>query len=139
MARSARGRGSGTVDDFLQAAVLHHHHAVGEQHRFVEIVGDEEDGLFGAVMDVQQLALQGLARLRIERAERLVHQQHFRIDCQCARYADALLHAARELVRPTFDAVGKTDQRQIFHRGVVQRRAAHALHFEAEFHVLQGA
>ena len=137
MARSSRGRGSGTVDDLLHAAVLHHHHAVGEQHRLVEIVGDEQDGLFGAGMDLQQLALQRLARLRIERAERLVHQQHLGIDGERAGDADALLHAAGELIGPPVDAVGKSHQRQIFHRGVVQRRAAHALHLQAELDVLQ--
>ena len=100
MARSSRGRGSGTVDDLLQPAVLHHHDPVGEQHRFVEIVGDEQDRLLGAGMDVEQFALQAFARLRVERAERLVHQQHFRIDRERARNADALLHAAGELIGP---------------------------------------
>ena len=45
------------IHDLLHGAVLHHHHAVGEQHRLVEIVGDEQDGLAGARVDVDQFAL----------------------------------------------------------------------------------
>ncbi len=39
-----------------------------------------------------------LARERVERAERLVHQHHFGVARERAREADALLHAAGELV-----------------------------------------
>ena len=49
--------------------------------------------------DLQQLVLQLLARHRVERAERLVHQQELGIVGEHARDRDALLHAARELVR----------------------------------------
>ena len=97
--RSPRGRGSGTVMISCTRPSLHDHDAVGEQHRLVEIVGDEQDGLAGAGVDVEQLGLHGLARLRVERAERLVHQQHLRVDGERARDADALLHAAGELMR----------------------------------------
>ena len=47
----------------------------------------------------QQLVLQLLARQRVERAERLVHQQEFGVVGQHARDRHALLHAARQLVR----------------------------------------
>ena len=36
------------VEDFLDPALAHDHDAVGDQHRLVEIVGDEQDGLAGA-------------------------------------------------------------------------------------------
>ena len=39
------------------------------------------------------------ARLRVERAERLVHQQDARLLGKRAHDRDALLHAARKLVR----------------------------------------
>ena len=54
--------------------------------------------LLGALPDVQDQFLRLLARQRVERAERLVHQQHFRIAGQRTRNADALLHAAGERV-----------------------------------------
>ena len=78
------------------------------------------------------------ARLRVERAERLVHQQHRGIDGERARNADALFHAAGELMRAALLRIGEADQLEIFFRGVAQGTAAHALHFQAEHHVLQG-
>src|SRR3954471_18800947 len=47
------------VNDLLHHAVLHHHDAVGDQHRLVEVVGDEQNGLAGTAMDVEQLRLHG--------------------------------------------------------------------------------
>ena len=52
----------------------------------------------GRFPDPQQLLLHQLARLRVERGERLVHQQDFRVHHQRAGEIDALLHAAGELV-----------------------------------------
>ena len=51
-------------------------------------------------LDAAELAVQLRARDRIERAERLVHQQDRRIGGQRARDADALPLAARQLERP---------------------------------------
>ena len=49
--------------------------------------------------DAEQQLLHQLAGLVVERAERLVHQQHARVVGQRARQRDALLHAARQLLR----------------------------------------
>ena len=46
-----------------------------------------------------ELLLHDDAGLRVERAERLVHQQHLGIEHIGARDGDALLHAARKLMR----------------------------------------
>ena len=56
------------------------------------------------------------ARDRIERAERLVHQQHRRIDGERARDADALPLAARQLVGPARGerVAGEADQLEQF-------------------------
>ena len=56
-------------------------------------------GCPGARPDAQEILLQLLARLRIERAERLIHEDEDGLAHQCPRDPDALLHAARELVR----------------------------------------
>ena len=53
---------------------------------------------FGAPQ-LEQLVLHQLARLHVERGERLVHQQDLRIEDQHLRERHALAHAARELVR----------------------------------------
>src|SRR2546422_9748987 len=55
-----------------------HDHLVGERDRFLEIVGDEEHRVARVRPEVEQLVLHEVARLHVERAERLVHQQHAR-------------------------------------------------------------
>ena len=47
----------------------------------------------------QQQLLHHQPRLRVERAERLVHQEQLRLADPRAGERDSLLHAARELVR----------------------------------------
>ena len=88
------------VDDRLDAAgrARQHHDAVGEEHRLLHAVGDEQHGLAVALPDLEQLVLQARARVRIERAEGLVHQQDVRAVGQRAGDGDALLHAARQLL-----------------------------------------
>ena len=54
---------------------------------------------FSVCLQLQQLVLQLGADQRIERRERLVHQQDRRLGGEGARQADALLHAARKLMR----------------------------------------
>ena len=49
--------------------------------------------------DAQQLSVEALARQRVERAERLVEQEHARLQRQRAGDGHALAHAARQLVR----------------------------------------
>ena len=53
----------------------------------------------GLVLQPDHLVLHVAADQRVEGAERLVVEHHLRIDGERARQADALLHAARELVR----------------------------------------
>src|SRR5438067_3086337 len=73
--------------------------AVAEIHRLLDVVSDEDDGLARARPEAHHFLLHRLARLRIERAKRLVHEQHLRIEREHARERDALLHAAGELGR----------------------------------------
>src|SRR5262249_23625113 len=58
----------------------------------------EEDGLLRLLPDAQQLEVHLLPRERIERTERLVHENELRIVDECARNGSALLHAAGKLV-----------------------------------------
>ena len=78
-----------------------HDDAVGQQDGFLNVVGDEEDGLGGHGLvgpQLQQLAAQVLGGEHVEGGERLVHEEHFRLDDQGAGKADALLHAAGEFL-----------------------------------------
>ena len=85
--------------DLLELAVVDHGDLVGDLHRLVLVVGDEDRR---HVDDVVQLA-QPLAQLRanasVEGAERLVEQEHLRLGRERAGEAHALPLAARELSR----------------------------------------
>ena len=94
----ARQRDRNAVDD-PSGPRRHHQHFVGQVDRLGQAVGDEHDGLARGRPDAQQLVAHGHARLLVERGERLVHQQHRRVLDQAAGDGDALLHAARKLVR----------------------------------------
>ena len=71
--------------------------------------------------DLHQLDLHELARLRIERRERLVHQQVARFGDQRAGERRALLHAARQFVR-----IGVGEAAQPDHVEIESRRARRA-------------
>jgi hypothetical protein len=90
--------------------LAHHHHAVGELERFFLVVGDEDGGVAGAVMDLAQPAAQLAAHLGVERAERLVEQQHLGFDRHGAGKRHALALAAGELRRIALLQAGKLDQ-----------------------------
>ena len=71
--------------------------AVGEEGRFLDVMGDEDDGLGVGLMQLAQADLQLFAPLRVERAEWLVHQQHFRAGGERPGDGDALAHAAGDV------------------------------------------
>ena len=62
-------------------------------------VGHEHDRRRGLGPDAQQLEVEALAGQRVERAERLVEQEHGRPQRERAGDGHALAHAARQLVR----------------------------------------
>ena len=57
-------------------------------------------------MQAQELGLEAVARDRVERAERLVHQHQRRVDGERAGEADALALPAGELRREALAVVG---------------------------------
>ena len=82
-------------------AHIEHSDPVTQLHRFLEIVGHDHDSLAQLLMDRKQLILQPLARNRIHRTERLIHQQHRRISRQRASHTHTLLLTTRKLLRIT--------------------------------------
>ena len=75
--------------------------AVGQQHGLFDVVGDDEDGAGGHGLlgpQLQQFAAQVLGGEHVEGGEGLVHEEHFGLDHQGARKADALAHAAGKLL-----------------------------------------
>ena len=103
---SARTRGSSDsaiacgVPHQISRPLVQDADAIGQRQRLGHVVRDEDDALRDARLNAPELLLQLASRDRIERTERLVHQQHRRIDRQRARDADALTLSARQLVGP---------------------------------------
>ena len=93
----------GHIEHLLDAAGAraHHRDAIAQQDRLVDRMGDEYHGLalVGPLHESKQLLLQDLARLRVERRERFVHQQNGWVHDERAHEAYALLHAPGQLVR----------------------------------------
>ena len=95
--------------DLDDHAVLHDRDAVADADRLIEVVGDENGGLAEVLGQLAELVLQLAADQRVERAERLIHQDDFGIGGQRAGEADALLHAARELAGVALHPVAEAD------------------------------
>src|SRR5690606_34141628 len=85
----------------------------------------------------QQLAHDG-ACLRIERAERLVHQQDLGIEDEDLRQADALALTAGELVRVSVQKGAQADAAQPIRSTLPGFGRRRAVHLERDGNVLQG-
>jgi len=72
--------------------------SIREQNGFIQIMRDEQDRYVHVHPNLFQMHLHLRARLRVECAERFVHQQHARLVGQCASNGDTLLHAAGKLI-----------------------------------------
>ena len=94
----------------LDAAAVHDRNVVGDRQRLLLVVRDVERRDPELELDAPDLLAQLHAHLRIERRERLVEQQHARLDRERARERDALLHAAGELVRVAVARVAEPDE-----------------------------
>src|SRR5262249_25690553 len=75
----------------------HHDDAIGEDQRFVDVVGYEDRRLLALLVYADQLFLHHLPRHRVERCERLVHQEDLAVGGEEASESDPLLHPSREL------------------------------------------
>ena len=107
-----------------QPALVHDADAVGERERLLLVVGDEDRGDAQLALDPAHGAPQLLADAGVERAERLVQQQHLRPVRQRARQRDALLLAARELRRQALvHAVERDELQQLLAPRAPLRRA----------------
>ena len=80
--------------DLHDAAVAHHGDAIAEEHGLVEVVGDEDDGLLQLLLQFEQLLLHLATDKRVERAERLIHEQDVGVGRERPGDAHALLHPA---------------------------------------------
>ena len=77
-------------------------------------MGHEDHGGAAGGHQRQHLVLQALPRHRVERAERLVHQQRLRLLREAARDLQPLLHAAGHFSRIFAGVTGQADRAQQF-------------------------
>src|SRR3546814_263106 len=100
-------------------------------------MGYEDDGLAFAVPDPQQLRLQQVAGLNVECAVGFVHQQRVGLNRQGPRNADALLHAAAELVWVGMFEARQADQVYVVARPLPSFSLGHACHLKAELDIAE--
>ena len=78
----------------LDLALVHDHDLLGDLHRLLLVVGDEDRRHVDLVVEAAQPRAELLADLRVERAERLVEEQHLRLDRERPGERHALALAA---------------------------------------------
>ena len=102
------------LPDFLEAAAIHHADPVRHAECFFLIVRDEDGRDPDRALDLTDRAPQLLTNFRVERAERLVEQQHAGLMRESSCERDALLLAARQLARqPLVVAVERDELQQL--------------------------
>src|SRR5262245_38280738 len=109
----------------------HDHDAIAQKYRLVDRMGDEHHGLLVLLPDVEQLFLQQEFVLRVERRERLVHQQNFGIVGKRARDRHALAHTSGKLVGIILGETGETGAREIVADHFLDGGGWRAPHLEA--------
>src|SRR3954454_948840 len=87
-----------------------HDDAIGEIHRLVDVVRDEQDGDAVLLAHAQHEILEVAACLCVDRGERLVHEQDRRLIRQRAGDGHALLHPAGQLPWVVVDESRQADR-----------------------------
>src|SRR5215475_9332106 len=77
----------------------HDDHPIGQECGLTDTVGHEEYGLAIRLPDARQLHTHFIARDRVQRAERLVHEEYAGVVDESAANRYTLPHAARQLAR----------------------------------------
>ena len=98
-------------------------------------MGDEEHGRPHLAPHAEQELLHREPRLRIQGAERLVHEHHARPVDQHTRDADTLLHASAELAGVRALEAGEADEIQVVASLRRPFRRPDPAHLEAELDV----
>ena len=110
--RRGRAKPIGMMVFDLSRPRRHDDDAVAQEYGLGNRMGDEQNRHLEFLPEAEQIEIHLIARKRVERAERLVHQQEGRIVQQGAADRDALPHAARQLMRILRLESGKADHIQ---------------------------
>jgi hypothetical protein len=139
-----RSRGCGQFDGKIGAhpgrISCQHDDAIRQQHRFFDIVGDDENGAGRHLLaepELEQFIAQVFGREHVERGKRLIHEQDFGLHHQGARKADALFHAAGKFFRVgAFEAI-EADGIENAQGAFVALHGGHSASFERGFNVVE--
>ena len=93
-------------------AVIENGHTVADLLHNAHLVGDDDDCDAQLTVDFLNELQNGVGRVRVQGARRLVAEQHLRVRCQRAGNRNALLLAAGQLRRVGVGLIGQTDQLQ---------------------------
>ena len=117
-----------------------HNHAVRQQHRFFDIVRDDENRAGRHLLtepEFEQFVAQVFRREHVERRKRLIHEQDFGLHHQRARKADALFHAAGKLFRVGALEAIQSNGIENAQRAFVTLESGHSASFERGFDVVE--
>src|SRR5690606_39462043 len=98
------------------------------------VVGDDDEGGAGLVVELVQEVLHAEARVVVEVARRLVGEEDGGAADEGARDGDALLLAARELARVVVEPVAEADAAEQFGGGLARAARAAQLQRRSEEH-----
>ncbi|MCY1300817.1 hypothetical protein D9M68_451640 [compost metagenome] len=118
-------------------AVAQDRDLVAQSEGFVEIVGDEDDGLLDLLLQVEKNRLHVHADQWVEGRIGLVHQENRRVVGKRTSEADTLLHAAGKLIGVFAFKAFQTDALDPSHCDVDALRALEALNLKAIKRVVQ--
>src|SRR5690606_1058926 len=107
--------------------ITHDRDALAQLERLGQVVGDVHHRLADLAVQADDLGLHVAPDQRVERAERLVEQHDLRVHGEGAGQADALLHAAGELVGVGLGVPLQADEGEDLAGPLVARRLRRAL------------
>ena len=96
--------------DLLDRAAVHDHHSVADGQRLGLVVRDQDRRDVQLDLHAADLGAQLLSNLGVDGAQRLIEQQHSRLDRDGPGESHALLLAAGQLVRVATGHVGQPEQ-----------------------------
>src|SRR5262249_19902913 len=134
--------GGGLVDlargaHLLEPAAAHHRDAVRHGERLTLVVGDIDRGDPDLALELLELELHAIAELLVERAQRLVEEEHGRTRDESPGEGHPLLLPARELARIARPVRGQLHESEGPAHSPFDLTARHPRHAEAKGHVLE--
>ena len=123
----------------LDAAVVHHHHGVGQRHGLFLRVRHVHEGQAQLLLPAAQFGAHLHAQERVQRRQGFVQQQGARLGDQGARQCHPLLLAAAELAGLALRQVAHGHAVEQVLRARLPLGLGHALHLQAEGHVVSRA